>query len=49
VSQKAEMAVKTLLELLGDNLDTPFSLMLSTRLIKGQSVKALNSQRTPLE
>ncbi len=40
VSQKAEMAVKTLLELLGGTLDAPFSLMLSTRLIKGQSVKA---------
>ena len=41
VSQKAEMAVKTLLELLNGTLDAPFSLTLSTRLIKGQSVKAL--------
>jgi LacI family transcriptional regulator len=42
VSQKAEMAVKTLLELLDGTLDAPFSLTLSTRLIKGQSVKTLD-------
>lgn len=42
VSQKAEMAVKTLFELLNGTLDTPFQLTLSTRLIKGQSIKTLH-------
>ncbi len=42
VPKKADWAVKTLFEVIDGELEAPFSLTLPTRLIKGQSVRALN-------
>ena len=39
VSQKAEMAIKTLFELLDGELEAPFSLTLPARVVKGKSVR----------
>lgn len=41
VSQKAEMGVKTLFELLDGELESPFALTLPTRVVKGGSVKRI--------
>jgi LacI family transcriptional regulator len=42
VPKKADWAVKTLFEVIEGELEAPFSLTLPTRLVKGQSVRALN-------
>jgi LacI family transcriptional regulator len=41
VPQKAEMAIKTLFELLSGQMEAPFTLTLPTRLVRGESVRKI--------
>lgn len=41
VSRKADWAVKTLFDVMDGDLEAPFTLTLPTRVVKGQSVRAL--------